>query len=599
MRVTHRLSRNAEQSTPAIRLYLDTECNTTIAEDGAQLQTLNFGWIRRERRQMSHGKVILSSRYHRFATADEAWQIVEGSALINQLCYVYCHNWDYDGALIEMDGQAKARGWTCTRWARQKHFILAQFRQGRRSILFVDTLNYWPGSVEALGEAIGIGKLVVPASGDTAEQWDTYCRRDVDIIAVLMHSLFDLATSQGWGRFKPTIAGLAWHAYRHRFMAQSPLVIADDRLSALERRSYHGGRTECFNLALQDGPIYQLDVNSMYPSVMRDFAYPLAKLRSGKRLDLGEYNRLRERFLIVADCVIKADEPVYPVRHEGRLIFPTGSFATTLTTAEIDYAHAHGHLRSIDQHALYQPADLFSGYVDNLHALRREYARKGDRPLELACKLMLNSLYGKFGQLGQRWDVCPYVTKSPYTEFTYDCLRNGRDMRHVVRYGQVWHLVREGESQDSIPSIAAHVTAYARMRLWHFMAIAGRDNVLYCDTDSLFVNAQGARYLIDHIDSSQLGKLKLVDEYEWFWAHGPKDYETNVGERIKGVRRQASKLADGVYAQDRFTSYDQMLASGVDGQIKVTTERKHLERCYLKGIVDKDGSVSPLILTLD
>ena len=107
----------------------------------------------------------------------------------------------------------------------------------------------------------------------------------------------------------------------------------------------------------------------------------------------------------------------------------------------------------------------------------------------------MNSLYGKFGQRGRRYEEL---------EDTYDMdVKSWTDVTHpegiVTHYRQFGGIIQafkdEGESTHSFPAIAAHVSAEARMELWSIINEAGRDNVFYCDTDSVLVNEDGYKNL--------------------------------------------------------------------------------------------------------
>ena len=59
--------------------------------------------------------------------------------------------------------------------------------------------------------------------------------------------------------------------------------------------------------------------------------------------------------------------------------------------------------------------------------------------------------------------------------------------------------------------LAAYITAGARSMLCRAIVIAGPENVYYCDTDSLFVNAEGFRRLqaAGLLHEDMLGLFKL------------------------------------------------------------------------------------------
>ncbi|GAI81660.1 unnamed protein product, partial [marine sediment metagenome] len=116
----------------------------------------------------------------------------------------------------------------------------------------------------------------------------------------------------------------------------------------MERDAYKGGRVECFYLGhLNTEKHYVLDVNSLYPTVMRNNKYPVKYLHIKHNVTLKAFARLLKRKSIVAKVLIETDKPVYGVRRD-RLVFPTGRFWTSLCTPELKYAVKAGHLRKVE-----------------------------------------------------------------------------------------------------------------------------------------------------------------------------------------------------------------------------------------------------------
>src|SRR4029078_5771483 len=128
--------------------------------------------------------------------------------------------------------------------------------------------------------------------------------------------------------------------------------------------------------------------------------------------------------------------------------------------------------------------------------------------------------------------------------------------------GVLQERFREGESHDSHPAIAAHVTAIARARLWNLIQTAGVGNVLYCDTDSLFLTEQGFSNLRDHCDPARLGALKHEATLAWIVIHGPQDYVTPEKQVLKGIRASAVWTDDVTVQQEKWSSLNGLVRIG-------------------------------------
>ncbi|GAH36562.1 unnamed protein product, partial [marine sediment metagenome] len=152
------------------------------------------------------------------------------------------------------------------------------------------------------------------------------------------------------------------------------------------------------------------------------------------------------------------------------------------------------------------------------------------------------------------------------------------------------------EHQNSMPAVCAHVTDYARMRLWQMIKIVGRENVVYCDTDCLIVPSKAVGRLQSFLNPTALGKLKIEGTTTDLVIHGPKDYVWG-GERVlKGIRSNATQIDDTTFEQALFPGLNSLLGGVEEGMIPITEITKRIDRTYRKGTVQAGGFVSPFAL---
>ncbi|GAH93055.1 unnamed protein product, partial [marine sediment metagenome] len=356
-----------------------------------------------------------------------------------------------------------------------------------------------------------------------------------------------------------------------------------------------GGRVECFFLGdLKNDNYYMLDVNSLYPFVMRNNVYPVKYDKITHRLTVKSLGRYLRSKSVVAKVLIETNEPVYAVKRE-RLLFPVGRFWTVLTTPEIKYAFAKGHIKDVTDCVIYEQENIFKSYVDKFYALRQEFKAAGIRAFEQLCKYMMNSLYGKFGQKGENWEKVGEAIGEPDREEMVIDMKRRRVTRLRYLLGQVFLMTGHGECFDSFPAIAAHVTAYARLHLWSLMQQTGWGNYFYCDTDSLIVNEKGMQCLKNHIDNTSLGGLKVAMTSNHVTIQGLKDYSIAEKRVIKGIRKNAVCVGNGVYEQEQWSSFRGLLRSGQPEDYVVKTITKHLNRDYNKGDITDNGVVLPYV----
>jgi len=157
-------------------------------------------------------------------------------------------------------------------------------------------------------------------------------------------------------------------------------ILVDSNEPALElaRRSYLGGRVECGRLGRVDGPVYRLDVNSMYPAVMRDNWYPTRLIGHTSRAEVAELHEWLAKWCVVAEVDLATDEPAYPVVVEGRLVFPVGRFLTVLASPELQHALERERVLAVHAVACYDRAVLFKAFVEECWAIRLAAIQAGD-----------------------------------------------------------------------------------------------------------------------------------------------------------------------------------------------------------------------------
>lgn len=579
---------------PTACVWLDAETFPRSGENQEERHYLWFGWVC-YRRQLAPGRWS-RPQWHRFTTADECWDWIESKVRRKSALWWYAHNAAYDATVVETWTQLPKRGWEIGQAILDSPPFLVYWRRDTSSLRMFDTLNLWKVSLKRVGESVGLPKLDMPAREDPPKDWDRYCKRDVEIIMEACLAWWRWLRERDLGGSAPTIASQAFTTFRYRFLKHT--IVIDNHHSALglARDGYHGGRTEAFRIGTFTGPFYLLDVRSEYPTVMERESYPTVFKSVYGGVPLNELAQLLDRYAVVADVELDTDVPAYPFRDSSPLLFPVGRFRAVLTSGELRYALAHSHVVRCRQCALYATAPIFRDYVQELAGLRLEAIDSGDLFGAWNLKLLLNSLYGKFGQRGRkskRIGPAPDLTARVWDEIDGETGRRYR-MRQLAGYIEAhWP---EGESAYSHPAIAAHVTGYGRMLLWGLMVRAGREGVLYCDTDSVLVTEGSLSRLRPLLERDGLGSLhlELVIRQATIW--GPKDYRFDSLHRTKGVRANAVWLDANTVEQDQWLGLKSLLRRGDLSTPIVRRHVKHLRRCYEKGVVLSSGEVRPFRL---
>lgn len=574
---------------------MDTETREEAQPDGSAKHRLTFGWCVYHRRH--RGGRWSKGNWHRFDSVDGFWVIVAGYAAQGTRLDIYCHNAAFDAQVVAAIPTMEGYGWTLEFAVLEGPPTVITWRKGRATVRWLDTLNIWRLPLAAIGANIGLAKLDCPGVGVTGPEADTYCKRDVEIVWEALRRWWSFIQREDLGTVSPTLASQAFTAFRHRFMSHEVFCEANPDSLSISRDSYRGGRVELYQWGVVPGPITVVDVNSMYPYVMRDAEVPTKLLTVVARRPPEVIRDYLDKYAVVARVLLETDEPAYPVDHEGRLTFPVGRLVANLAGPELLYALDHGHVADVLSAAIYERAPLFRGFVDWCWGERLKALDEGREVDAWLYKIMGNSLYGKFGQRGRIWeftgDLMPGVTAD------LSSLNLETHVWERVRAvgGQVQKLREDAESFNSFPAIAAYITAAARQYLYRLLQLVGPDSRRYCDTDSVWFSGTVPSTLSPYIDTRRLGGLKVEAVYDWVKLWGPKDYETPAKSKTKGLRKDAVQLEAGVYRQLHWTGWSAALSAGEVDAPRTYPVTKSITRYYTKGVVGPYCHVSPLTLS--
>jgi hypothetical protein len=373
-----------------------------------------------------------------------------------------------------------------------------------RKKVFVDVYNLCQMSVKTLGEKLGLEKL------DFAPDSREYVFRDVEIIHKFVSHVWEFCERTGIGNCPTTSAGCAmklWKSWGGRNTHDS---------SQSSRDAYYGGRVELFKPRNIAQDVCYTDINSLYPSVMRNnFPAVMEVCRS-----MPEYG--------IASCDVEQPETdltVLPWRNQDdEILYPSGQFTGTWTVHELREAERRG-LKILKVHSFLGSNDFSAPYREFMERVYKLRQTASDKAEALFYKLCMNSFYGRFGLSGM---VSRTVWRDPDTE------RAGVPFGEKVLVDYQMPLPKETNW-----SHAAYITSYGRLRLLEYLSMIGADRMIYCDTDSCIFDAPGRR--IPFKPSGELGEMKLEGWERFCECYAPKTYRFGNDHKAKGVPRRLAK----------------------------------------------------------
>lgn len=341
------------------------------------------------------------------------------------------------------------------------------------------------------------------------------------------YSLLGLSASRS------SAAQVGWAKMRQSMESANLYTSLDPDIRALERRCYYGGRCEPFSLGDINRKVYLVDVRAAYASVCKDASLPIQPLRyypDGVEREAVDCGGLKKW---AADIVVNTDYPCYPVRHNGKVIYPTGRFATSLCGAELEHAIASGRVEKITRAVSYAALPILSRYAQWYFDGREKIAEAELSAQIGGIKAMFNASLGFLARQGREWSDWSIPGSSPWW---FGVTNDPDDYGSIVRahvLDSSPELLRVGsEPRNCSPIVHAAICAEARIMLANLITLAGRRNVYYCDTDGMIVNDEGLMSLQSTLGifGPGYGQLSVRHEADRCSINGQKSYK--IGDKV-------------------------------------------------------------------
>lgn len=399
----------------------------------------------------------------------------------------------------------------------------------------------FPKSIKDIGEMVGIEKLNETHDYNEIKHYNSieelteeevkYITNDVRIMVELIRYL---QSKDIKGLTMSSSAYKNWQKDKYCLCKNEMKKNDNEEVVEIVRKSYRGGITKVNPkyAGIEFNDVISFDVNSLYPSVMYDNPMPIGDGKIYKNIEEGRRDR-RHLFIIVAFVMY------------GKV--RTGKHAFIGNQSGFSYARKYSYDDVIENKILYlwekewelfklvydseytilkvvgwkKANNVFKDYIDRWYNVKKNAKNETERSL---AKLMLNSLYGKFGMNDSR------VTKVPIA------------VGDTIIYKTI-----ENNTTYYYKEVASYITSMARVKLASFMNKCG-DNFLYCDTDSVYyIGHEIPDVFKDVVDPKKLGYWKYEGHYTRFKSLKAKCYlkqldDGTIERRIAGCPKECASL---------------------------------------------------------
>lgn len=509
-----------------------------------------------------------------FTAPERLWAWVLERCSPRQRTVLWAFNLAYDlriaGALVHLP----RAGFTLDGISLEGTAAWAIFRNGPVTLLCCDLRSWLPATLADVGRDLGLGKTEDWRPGLTRDQLRQHVERDVEITRAAALTVLQFVRDEDLGPFRPTGAGQSNAAWRRRFLTHPPHVHADPDLLALERTAMWTGRCEAWQHGkLSTGPYVEYDLERCYANIAHHHLLPARLHARWASPSVRRYERLRCEWKILARVRVTTSEPVAPAAHQGRMIWPVGTFDTVLWDPEIDLALQHGADLELLEAWLYEPApvlrDVTGWILDGLEdpdAVTPPLVRR-------MLKHWSRAVVGRVAMRYREWEEWARTEEHGLELGVHLDRRTGHrtDYLHVGRSWRVLSALRE--SDGSLPMVTGYVMSEARRRLYELSEDAGPMGVVYMDTDSLIASPPGALLLEERIARDGAYGLRAKDTWRRLEIRGPRNLALDTTPRIAGVPLRHRRVAPLEFETEHWSTLKASMLTGELDHVSVHQRR--------------------------
>jgi DNA polymerase elongation subunit (family B) len=464
---------------------------------------------------------------------------------------IYFHNLSFDGEFIlwwlleneyEYDEQlSRDRTFKSVIDETGSIYTIDIYFNSKCKITFKCSYKLFPKSISDIGKLVGIKKLNETHNyqeiknyhsiDELPEEEIKYITNDVRIMVELIKYLQEKGVK---GITMSSSAYKNWQQEKYMLAHNEMKKDSNEEIVEIVRKSYRGGITKVNpNYAgIEFNDVISFDVNSLYPSVMYENPMPIGE---GKIYKSVEEGRKDNRYLFIVVAFVQ-----YAKVRDGMHAFigNTSGFSYARKYSYDDVLENKMIYLWLDEYRLFELVydaqveilkvvgwkkanNVFTNYIDRWYKVKENARNDVERSL---AKLMLNSLYGKFGMNDNR------ITKLP-----------------VAIGDKIIYRLVDNNTTYYYKEVASYITSKARCKLASFMNRCG-DKFLYCDTDSVYyIGHEIPEIFKDVVDPKKLGYWKYEGHYTRFKALKAKCYlkqldDGTIERRIAGCPKECAEL---------------------------------------------------------
>ena len=540
---------------------------------------------------------------HRFACAAVAWldpsttgfYVTSAESLWNQIVrccrkgqrtVAWAHNLSFDLRIGEalrylprhgfhLEGIVLERTATWASWSSAEH----------GSLLCCDLYAWLPVPLDRIAREMGVERAPFEYDGADLPALQARCVEDVEITRLAVAAVLDWLKAEDCGSFFR-----AGKYSREGSITRSETgvyVHGDPALRAVEREAMWTGRCEAWRHGEVKGPLYEYDMNLAYCRIAATHELPVRLRGEHGELSFEQLGVLgRDGSAVLAEVDVTLEDPLVPARTGERMIWPVGSYTTTLWDPELallppDSFHVK---RAWSYHRGPALKPMAEWIIEGLAEASTP------APIKLLLKHWARALIGRMALRYRRWEdygVMPDLGLSLFVGYDED----GAAREYLQVGHDRFELAELAETETSVPQVTGWVMSQCRAQLWRFIEAIGPEKVVYMDTDSLLLNEIEDRWV--PIELELLEHFELKTTWTKALIHGPRNLELDSERRLSGVPRSAVRTGPLSYEGETWRGIKESLVRSEIDHVAVLPRRYSVQSNDPRRERRADGTTAP------
>lgn len=591
-RKPHWLAPAGRTKTPQVVVSFDTE--TASSKRGTdEVLTLRC-WDAALRIRNYHASDPDSTAPYRGESAAQLANLLEAAVDIQGECWAFAHNLGFDLTVTSLPMVLCERGWETDFVSLGDEATVFVLKQPGRKLVITDSWSWLRSPLTAAAKDVGMRTGRLPGERAGLEDWHRRCAHDVAILDTVLATLLDWWDDSGLGSFGITGSACGWRSLRAYAAPKTVLVGPEGERTVFERRALYSGRKEVWQVGeVKRRWVADYDLVAAHLTTVAYQPLPVLPIRDGRVALIADPLRPPEGIGTICEVDITTATPCAPVKIDGDVWWPTGTFRTVLTSVElaevikvadrVDVVQARWYRLGTPLAAWAQWClDLLDPERDDVPAVVRRVAKGWGRSVPGRFALRVSNLISERPATHLGWAV-----ESGVDLDTGEALES-------ISYGGIERTYRkEQDGADVFPAVLAFVEGHLRAAMAQTLATRDPARLLQCNTDGWWEVCRDGRETMQPWEAPAPYRIVRRAHERGVTVIGPNHVTTPSESRLSGVPKDARPDDDGGFVWQDWPGLRWQLEHSRPGEYVRPRRGMKLQPHYCRRWVLDDGETVP------